>query len=158
MITEPRDPGRASQLRRFLTESLAIEAIYRGPTDAETAATVEFLAAPLTLLSVVAVQGVYAPGHPLRVREGDPPLRVGAHVAPPGGPWLEKELADLLGYSKLLADPYLMHVEFEKLHPFLDGNGRTGRALWAHTMLRNGLDPFDLPFLHRFYYQTLAHS
>jgi hypothetical protein len=157
MITELQNPVRASQLRRFLTESLAIEGVYRGPTDAETAATVEFLTRPLTLLSTVAVQGVYTPGRGLRVREGDD-VRVGEYVAPAGGPWIEKELADLLGWQRLRVDPYLLHVEFEKLHPFLDGNGRTGRALWAHSMISLGRDPFDLPFLHCFYYQTLAHA
>lgn len=53
-------------------------------------------------------------------------------------------------------DPWKMHVAFEKLHPFMDGNGRTGRALWAWHMKQLGLDPFALSFLHRFYYQTLA--
>jgi len=37
----------------------------------------------------------------------------------------------------------------------MDGNGRTGRAIWAWQMQRLGRDPFALPFLHRFYYQTL---
>lgn len=44
------------------------------------------------------------------------------------------------------------------LHPFMDGNGRTGRAVWAWAMQRDGQDPFALSFLHRFYYQTLEYS
>jgi Fic family protein len=56
------------------------------------------------------------------------------------------------------ADPWVMHVEFEKLHPFMDGNGRTGRAIWVWHMLRCGRKPFEISFLHRFYYQTLAAS
>ena len=47
---------------------------------------------------------------------------------------------------------------YEMLHPFMDGNGRSGRALWAWMMLRLGQDPFALLFLHRFYYQTLENS
>ncbi len=49
-------------------------------------------------------------------------------------------------------------VRYELLHPFSVGNGRSGRTLWAWCMLRRGDDPFTLPFLHRFYYQTLEHS
>ncbi len=46
-------------------------------------------------------------------------------------------------------DPLTMHFEFEKIHPFADGNGRVGRLLWAWDKLRRGeevhpiLDNFD---------------
>ena len=32
-----------------------------------------------------------------------------------------------------------MHVEFEKIHPFLDGNGRLGRMLWQKQRVDCGL-------------------
>lgn len=33
------------------------------------------------------------------------------------------------------------HIRFERIHPFADGNGRTGRALMIHSCMRQGLVP-----------------
>lgn len=33
------------------------------------------------------------------------------------------------------------HIEFEKIHPFEDGNGRTGRLLLNYEILKNNLPP-----------------
>lgn len=38
-----------------------------------------------------------------------------------------------------------LHVEFERIHPFIDGNGRTGRILWQWHRVRLGL-PFKVIF------------
>lgn len=60
------------------------------------------------------------------------------------------------------AHPYHIHVDYENLHPFTDGNGRSGRALWLRRMKDLGENSFyqalDLGFLHTFYYQTLKFS
>lgn len=39
----------------------------------------------------------------------------------------------------------LVHAQFEVIHPFLDGNGRTGRALIHVVLRRRGLTPMYVP-------------
>src|SRR5664280_1094393 len=44
-----------------------------------------------------------------------------------------------------VAQAALAHSQFETLHPFIDGNGRTGRALIHMVLRRRGLAPLALP-------------
>ena len=49
------------------------------------------------------------------------------------------------------------HIEFEKIHPFVDGNGRTGRLLLTYEMVYIGLLPVDIRYEERLrYYAALA--
>ena len=49
------------------------------------------------------------------------------------------------------------HIEFEKIHPFVDGNGRTGRLLLIYEMIHIGLLPVDIRYEERArYYAALA--
>lgn len=44
------------------------------------------------------------------------------------------------------------HIEFENIHPFIDGNGRTGRLLLSYEMISLGLLPVDIRYENREHY------
>ena len=68
-----------------------------------------------------------------------------SYVAPPPDrvPALMEDLAAYVndaGGSPLVRAA-VAHAQFEMIHPFADGNGRTGRALVQYMFLREGLSP-----------------
>lgn len=139
----------------FIQESNRIEGIHRPPTKAELQQTARFLSLPAIHISdLIDLVAVYQPNARPRFVQGLD-VRVGDHIPPRGGPNVQAALLRFLEQlQKGQLAAYKDHLEYEMLHPFTDGNGRSGRAVWLWQM---GGDT-SLGFLHHFYYQTLRWS
>jgi Fic family protein len=74
----------------------------------------------------------------------------GAAFVPPPPTEVDRLLDDLCAFVNGEALPPLVqaaiaHAQFETIHPFEDGNGRTGRALVQVVLRRRGLTPAFVP-------------
>ena len=144
-----------SKLREFIRESNRIEGIVRDPETYEVEAHQRLLACDYLTLKSVEDFVFDICGKRLR-RQVGMGVRVGPHLPPPGGPQIEHALEALLAsINERQYSAWEAHTRYELLHPFMDGNGRSGRAIWNWQMQRERRDPYAIPFLHRFYYQTL---
>jgi Fic family protein len=86
-------------------------------------------------------------------------VRVGQFVPPPPGDvsglmfelleWWNKEAP---GISPVLSSA-IIHHRFESIHPFADGNGRTGRALALWELYRRGFDSHHIFAVDEFYWE-----
>ena len=142
-------------LEDFVRESNRIEGIHRSPLPHEIMAHREILSASeLTISDLRWFVAAVEPGAILRDRFGLD-VGVGRYVAPRGGPKIVEQLTSLLAEAKRPSSPrdaFLIHHAYEQLHPFMDGNGRSGRVIWLWMM--GGVAP--LGFLHHWYYQSLG--
>lgn len=87
--------------------------------------------------------------------------RVNVHIAgastAPVEPYLiEPEVSKLLSAFSLwtknrhiIECVALFHLRFESIHPFIDGNGRTGRLLMNFQLIQNGLPPISVKYEDR---------
>lgn len=140
----------------FVAESNRIEGIHRAPVEQEVLAHEHFLTLEtVTVADLESFVAKVAGRAAVLRREPGLNVRVGPHLPPPGGPKIEPALKAILANANTCEPPYDVHIEYESLHPFLDGNGRSGRVLWAWMLRREGRDPFMLGFLHSWYYDSL---
>lgn len=144
-------------LGEFVIESNRIEGML-GARQHEIDAAEEFLKLDqVTVPDLEKYVATIQPHAVLRIQPGCDVI-VGRFRPPSGGPDIFTQLDDLLTRANRDADraaPWFVHVEYERVHPFTDGNGRSGRMLWLWMMMKSGPAP-RIGFLHTFYYQTLA--
>ena len=75
---------------------------------------------------------------------------VGAAYVPPAPEHVKSLMEDLVDFCNAstlpaLAKAAIVHAQFESIHPFVDGNGRTGRALIQMILRREGAVEHTVP-------------
>lgn len=89
-----------------------------------------------------------------RFRVGSEYVRVGSHIAPAPQEIigrLEQMLAEYnaASHENIIKRIARLHLAFEYTHPFVDGNGRIGRAINNYLLIREGFVPINIKFMDR---------
>ncbi len=89
-----------------------------------------------------------------RFRQENEWVRVGSHIAPNPlevEPLIARMLAEYQGNADqhIVKRIALLHLTFEHIHPFVDGNGRIGRVMNNYALIRNGFVPITVRYADR---------
>ncbi len=89
-----------------------------------------------------------------RFRQAGEWVRVGNHIALDPA-LIDLALAKMFVEYEATPDEHIiqrlarLHLTFERIHPFVDGNGRIGRVLNNYLLIREGYVPINIKFVDR---------
>jgi len=95
-----------------------------------------------------------------RFRKDDEYVRVGNHIAPNPKEVIDRLEKMLIEYNAASHENIIkriarLHLTFEYIHPFIDGNGRIGRVINNYLLIREGFVPINIKFIDReMYYEA----
>lgn len=95
-----------------------------------------------------------------RFRKNNEHVRVGNYIAPAPKKVIEMIEKMLVEYNTTNHENIIkriarLHLTFEHIHPFIDGNGRIGRVINNYLLIREGFVPINIKFIDRkMYYEA----